>query len=317
MTTNKGNDNVELNKNEKAIYWNDIKMSILRILLISFPTIAFIFSEPIAKTMNITNTQVIITSLPFVFFIEIIFLSLLAECAEKYEKLKKREKRNKKLNEELQQNEKEYQENIAALNYVFSEIEKHNYTMTYELLRITGLEGPEMQKEFDIYVRNNPPKNYTPELFAQLTRENEKTNSRITPFPTKQEAFKHVGREAIQDPQHTAILDYIESKIKKHNYPITHELEIILRNGGENLREEFDKYVRVQKEFDEFMRNLLNKQHKQPSVAPGVNPILKDLINQIQTHGDNIVVKQQGQQLTIKATLNQEKKTQENQWGEF
>ena len=62
------------------------------------------------------------------------------------------------------------------------------------------------------------------------------------------------------------------------------------------------------------MHNLLNKQHKQPSVTPEVNPVLSDLINQIQTHGDNIVVKQQGQQLTIKATLNQNKN---NQWGEF
>lgn len=308
---------MELNKNEKEKYWNDTKINILLILIVLFPIIVIIFSGEIAKTMSTTRTHVIIASLPFVFFIEIIFLSLLAECAEKYEKLKKREKRNRKLNEELQQNEKEYQENMAALNYVFSEIEKHNYTMTYELLRITGLEGPKMQKEFDIYVRNNPPNDYTPKLFAQLTRENEKTNSRITPFPTKQEALKHVGREAIQDPQHMTALDYIESKIKKHNYPITHELEIILRNGGENLRKEFDEYARVQKEFDNFMRKILRKYTNPTSEAPGANPVLTDLINQIQTHGDNIVVKQQGQQLTIKATLNQNNQNKNNQWGEF
>lgn len=50
--------------------------------------------------------------------------------------------------------------------------------------------------------------------------------------------------------------------------------------------------------------------------APRVNPILSDLINQIQTHGDNIVVKQQGQQLTIKATLNQSNQNKNNQWSE-
>lgn len=308
---------MELNKNEKEIYWNDIKMSILKVLIISFPIIMFIFSGKIAKIMNGTITQVNITSVPIILFIELEFLSLLAKYDKENEILRNSEKRNKKLNEELQQNEKEYQENMTALNYVFSEIEKHNYTMTYELLRITGLEGPEMRKEFKAYVCSNPPKDYTPELFNRLTRENGKTNSRITPFPTKQEALKHVAKEAIQDSQHMTTLDYIESKIKKHNYPITHELETILRNGRENLREEFDKYVRVQKEFDEFMHNILNKQNKQASVDPGVNPILSDLINQIQTHGDNIIVKQQGQQLTIKATLNQEPKTQENQWGDY
>ena len=93
-----------------------------------------------------------------------------------------------------------------------------------------------MRKEFETYVRSNPPKDYTPELFNQLTRENEKTNSRITPLPPEQETLKHVTREVVQDPQHMATLDYIESEIKKHKYPITKELETILQNKGENLR---------------------------------------------------------------------------------
>lgn len=42
-----------------------------------------------------------------------------------------------------------------------------------------------------------------------------------------------------------------------------------------------------------------------------------DPLDIIKHHSDSMVVKQEGQQLTIKATLNQEKKTQENQWGEF
>lgn len=121
----------------------------------------------------------------------------------------------------------------------------------------------------------------------------------------------------MQDPQHMATLDYIESEIKKHKYPITKELETILQNKGENLRKKFDEYARVQKEFDNFMRKILRKYTNPKSEAPGVNPVLTDLINQIQTHGDNIVVKQQGQQLTIKATLNKNNQNKTDQWGEF
>lgn len=214
---------MELNKNEKEKCWNDTKINILLILIVLFPIIVVVFSGEIAKTMSTTRTHIIIASLPFVLFIEIIFLSLLTDCAEKYEMLKKQEKLDEQLNKELQQIEKEHEENIAAHNYVFSEIEKHNYTMTYELLRITMLKGPEMRKEFETYVRSNPPKDFAPENFN------------------------------------------------------------------------------------------LNKNTE----APGVNPILSDLINQIQTHGDNIIVKQQGQQLTIKATLNQNNQNKNNQWGEF
>lgn len=275
--------------------------------------------------MSTTRTHVIIASLPFVLFIEIIFLSLLADCAEKYEMLKKQEKLDEQLNKELQQIEKEYEENIAAHNYVFSEIEKHNYTMTYELLIITMLKGPEMRKEFETYVRNNPPKDYTSQLIDRLTREKENTTSRVTPFPTKQDTPKRVNKESMRELienhiQRMADLDYIAEEIEKHNYPITKELKNILEKGrtSKTLRKDFDDYISntppkgfTVETFD------LTKEINQPNEAPGVNPVLSDLINQIQTHGDNIVVKQQGQQLTIKATLNKDNQNKNNQWGEF
>ena len=72
-----------------------------------------------------------------------------------------------------------------------------------------------------------------------------------------------------------ATLEYIESEIKKHDYPITHELESILRNGGENLREKFNEYVRVQKKIDDYMRKILNKDVNPPTEAPPGQPHYK------------------------------------------
>lgn len=115
---------MELNKNEKAIYLNDIKTSILRILMLSFPIIMFIFSGKIAKMLNGTITQVNITSVPIILFIEIKFLSLIAKYDKENEILRNREKSNRKLNEKLQKAQKEYEENMATLDYVFSEIKK-------------------------------------------------------------------------------------------------------------------------------------------------------------------------------------------------
>ena len=124
-------------------------------------------------------------------------------------------------------------------------------------------------------------------------------------------------REFIENHiQRMADLDYIFAEIDKNKYPITQELKSLLRNGyrNKNLRKDFDDYIHNNppKSFAPETFNLTKN-----TETPGVNPILKDLINQIQTHGDNIVVKQQGQQLTIKATLNQEKKNEQNQWGDF
>ena len=115
-------------------------------------------------------------------------------------------------------------------------------------------------------------------------------------------------------------LDYIFAEIYKNKYWITTELESFLKNGykNKNLRKDFDDYIRNNPPKSVTVETFdLNKDVNPPTEAPRVNPIISDLINQIQTHGDNIIVKQQGHQLTIKATLNQEKKTKESQWGEF
>ena len=97
---------MELNKNEKEKYWNDTKINILLILIVLFPIIVVVFSGEIAKTMSTTRTHVIIASLPFVLFIEIIFLSLLADCAEKYEMLKKTRKTRRTIKQRITTNRK-------------------------------------------------------------------------------------------------------------------------------------------------------------------------------------------------------------------
>ena len=113
-----------------------------------------------------------------------------------------------------------------------------------------------------------------------------------------------------------ADLDYISEEINKNKYPITPELKSLLRNGYRNKN--------LRKDFDDDLRNSPPKgcatetfDLTKSTEAPGVNPILSDIINQIQTHSDNIIVKQQSQQITIKATLNQNNQNKIDQWGEF
>lgn len=157
--------------------------------------------------------------------------------------------------------------------------------------------------------------------YDHLIRDKENTTSHTTPFPTKQEAPKHVNKETMREfienhIQRMDDLDYIFAKINKNKYPITTELESFLKNGyrNKNLRKDFDDYIRNNppKGFAPETFYLTKN-----TEAPGANPILSGLINQIQTHGDNIIVKQQGQQLTIKATLNKDNKNEKDQWGEF
>lgn len=157
--------------------------------------------------------------------------------------------------------------------------------------------------------------------YDHLIRDKGKATSRVTPFPTKQETPKRENKESMREfienhIQRMDDLDYISAKINKNKYPITPELKNLLRNGykNKNLRKDFNDYIRNNppKGFTVETFDLTKN-----TEAPGVNPILTDLINQIQTHGDNIVVKQQGQQLTIKATLNTEIQNQKDQWGEF
>lgn len=156
--------------------------------------------------------------------------------------------------------------------------------------------------------------------YDHLIRDKGNTTSRTTPFPTKQTKIKRIIKDPIQqsferDEKH---LTKILAKNQNNTNSITSDLTTGLLKAETASTNEFENYIcnnppegLTVETFD------LTKDLNPPSVAPGVNPILSDLINQIQTHGDNIVIKQQGQQLTIKATLNQEKKTQENQWGEF
>ena len=161
--------------------------------------------------------------------------------------------------------------------------------------------------------------------YDHLIRDKGKTTSRVTPFPTKQETPKRVNKESMREfienhIQRMGDLDYIFAEISKNKYPITPELKSFLKNGytNKNLRKDFDDYIRnnppkgfAPETFD------LTKNINQPTEAPKANPILTDLINQIQTHSNNIVVKQQGQQLTIKANLNKDNQNKNNQWGDF
>lgn len=164
-----------------------------------------------------------------------------------------------------------------------------------------------------------------PTDIKHFIKDKENTTSRTTPFPTKQETPKRGNKESMREfienhIQRMADLDYISAEINKNKYPITPELKSLLRKGyrNKNLRKDFDDYIRNNPPEGFTVETFnLNKNINQPSEAPGVNPILKDLINQIQTRGDNIGVKQQGQQITIKATLNKNNQNKTDQWGEF
>lgn len=156
--------------------------------------------------------------------------------------------------------------------------------------------------------------------YDHLIRDKGNTTSRTTPFPTKQTKIKSIIKDPIQqaferDEKH---LTKILAKNQDSTNSITSDLTTGLLKAKTACTNEFENYIHnnppkgfTVETFD------LTKDLKPPSVTSGVNPILTDLINQIQTHGDNIVVKQQGQQLTIKATLNKNNQNKIDQWGEF
>ena len=205
------------------------------------------------------------------------------------------------------------------------EVRGRKYTITKKLYNLLGKRGIPTLGEVLSLPPNPKRTSQAPTDIKHFIKDKENTTSRVTPFPTKQETPKPINKESMRKfienhIQRMADLDYISEEINKNKYPITPELKSLLRNGykNKNLRKDFDDYIQnnppegfTVETFD------LTKNINQPSVTPGVNPNLKDLINQIQTHGDNIVVKQQGQQLTIKATLNQNSQNKNNQWGEF
>lgn len=201
------------------------------------------------------------------------------------------------------------------------EVRGRKYTITKELYNLLGKRGVPTLGEV-LSLPPNPKRNsQAPTPIKHSIKGKENTTSRVTPFPTKQETPKPINKESMREfienhIQRMADLDYISEKINKNKYPITPELKSLLRNGyrNKNLRKDFDDYICnnppkgfVPETFD------LTKNTE----APGVNPVLTDLINQIQTHGDNIIVKQQAQQLTIKATLNQSNQNKQDPWGDF
>ena len=60
-----------------------------------------------------------------------------------------------------------------------------------------------------------------------------------------------------------------------------------------------------------------SEQNHQEVKQTRTEPTIGDALDIIKHHSDSMVVKQQGQQLTIKATLNQTNKNEQNQWGNF
>lgn len=211
------------------------------------------------------------------------------------------------------------------MNCIEIEVRGRKRLISIELYNLLGKRGVPTLGEVLALPKKTKRTTQGPTNINHFIKDKENSKSHVTPLPTKQETPKRVNEESMQEIienhiQRMGDLDYIFAEIYKNKYAITTELTSLLINGyrNKNLRKDFDDYIRNNppkgfpvETFD------LTKAVNPPSQAPRVNPIISDLINQIQTHGDNIIVKQQGPQLTIKATLNQEKKTQENQWGEF
>ena len=300
---------MEPDKNKKTTDCKEVRIKLLYTIMCLFPIISatpIIFcSEKIAKLTNITSTEVKDVGILLILLIEIIFTGLALKDTEEYESSKP----NKK-------------DNVTCIEL---EVRGRKYTITKELYNRLGKRGVPTLGEVLSLPPNPKRTSQAPTDIKHFIKGKENTTSRVTPFPTKQENPKPINKESMREfienhIQRMADLDYISAEINKNKYPITPELKSLLRNGyrNKNLRKDFDDYIRnnppegfTVETFD------LTKDINQPSVAPGVNPILNDLINQIQTHGDNIVVKQQGQQLTIKATLNQSNQNKQDQWGDF
>lgn len=59
------------------------------------------------------------------------------------------------------------------------------------------------------------------------------------------------------------------------------------------------------------------EQNHQEVKQTRAEPTIGDALDTIRNHSDSMVVKQQGQQLTIKATLNKNNQNKTDQWGEF
>ena len=286
---------MEPNKKEKPTDWKEIKLytklMLTFVVVVMAPLLIFNYSRSTYKPIKIL---IAIAGVMIIVFSIILVLTILDIS---------------KLENEINETESSKTENSKTKTQDFAK-EKDESTE-----KATIFSFPQKRKGT---IRVIP-------YYDHLIRDNGNTTSRTTPFPTKLETPKHANKESMREfienhIQRMADLDYISAEINKNKHPITPELKSLLRNGyrNKNLRKDFDDYIRnnppegfTVETFD------LIKDLNPPSVAPGVNPILSDLINQIQTHGDNIIVKQQGQQLTIKATLNQNNQNKNNQWGDF
>lgn len=300
---------MEPNEKEKTIDWKEIKLFIKLTLTFLFlvisPLLIIIHSEKIAKTMNTSIGVAIIIGFATILGLGLIIVMLLENEINESESSKP--------------NKKDY------VNCIKIEIQGRKHYITQELYNRLGKRGVPTLGEVLSLPPNPKRTSQAPSDIKHFIKDKENTTSRVTPFPTKQETPKRANKESMREfienhIQRMDDLDYISEEINKNKYPITTELKSLLRNGyrNKNLRKDFDDYIRNNPPKGFTPENFsLTKEFNQPSEALRVNPVLSDLINQIQTHGDNIVVKQQGQQLTIKATLNQNNQNKNNQWGEF
>lgn len=293
------------NEKEKTIDWKEIKLCIKLTLTFLFlvisPLLIIIHSEKIAKTMNTSIGVAIIMGFATILGLGIIIVMLLENEINESQSSKP--------------NKKDY------VTCIELEVQGREYTITKELYNLLEKRGVPTLGEVPSLPPNPKRNSQAPTHINHSIKGKENTTSRVTPFPTKQETPKRANKESMREfiknhIQRMDDLDYIEEEIKKHNYPITPESKSLLRNGyrNKNLRKDFDDYIRNNppKGFTVETFDLTKN-----TEASGVNPILTDLINQIQTHGDKIVVKQQGQQLTIKATLNQSNQNKQGHWGDF
>ena len=145
-----------------------------------------------------------------------------------------------------------------------------------------------------------------PSSIDLLIRDKGNTTSRTTPFPTKQDKFKRIAEDPVQKQfeKDKSNLKRILSQAQNGTCLITSDLDTGLLKAQTTCTNEFENYIRnnplkgfTVETFD------LTKDLNPPSVAPKVKTDLNNLINQIQTHSDNLSVKKDSRHLVNKATL--------------
>ena len=281
---------MEPNKKEKPTDWKEIKLytklMLTFVVVVMAPLLIFNYSRSTYKPIKIL---IAIAGVMIIVFSIILVLTMLDIS---------------KLENETNETKSSKTENSKIKNEDFAK-EKDESTE-----KVTVFSFPQKRKGT---IRVIP-------YYDHLIRDKGNTTSRTTPFPTKQTKIKRIIKDPIQqaferDEKH---LTKILAKNQNSTNSITSDLTTGFLKAETTCTNEFENYIHnnppegfTVETFD------LTKDLNPLSVAPKVNPILTDLINQIQTHGDNIIVKQQGQQLTIKATLNQNNQNKNNQWGDF